>query len=347
MSEVTQTGSAAANGRNRFADRGFLWRRPRVWVGGEWANRLGLQPVRCMLERFSHRPNAKRAMPAMRELAQDLIDNGMIVIPDFLEPEQFERIRREFELSFGDHQANIETVDDNTVNKLSPTKLSTEDGVHTAVIRGVRQSSSRIREDRYPYTAEYLLRNPRILSVVSAALGRTVKYNPGAYFQREYRNPGAESDSEQNIVLHEDVHYTSFKAFYYINDNDADNGAFIAVPKSHLLNWKRLRHEYAYSVDIARQKNGKPVSHPQHESGRMEVYGQVYDKEELTEVQAIGKANTLVIANTMAFHRRGGSSDTERQQVRMCFRHAETLHHRLYPRFGTADSKRLREGLYF
>ena len=155
-------------------------------------------------------------------------------------------------------------------------------------------------------------------------------------------------DTEQNIALHEDVFYPSIKVFFYINDNTAENGAFVVVPRTHRLDRQRLHHEYLYSIDVARQKSGKTVSHAVHACGRMEVFGRAYAKGDLKEVQAVGKANTLIIANTMAFHRRGGSSPVEeRHQVRMSFRHVETLHHFLYPRFGTRKSRRFRDTAYY
>ena len=340
------TAKAYLNGSRQISDRSFFWNRPKAWIGGEWVNRLGLQPLRCIWQRMRHRPDANRAPPELRDLARQLIDDGMIVIPDFLSAEEFAHVKGEYGYAFDEGGPRSEAASDDTVNQSMAT-IAEGDGVYTAVVRGVRKASCRITAERCPYTAEYLLKNERILSLVSAALGMTIKYNPGAYFQTESFDPGATEDTEQNLVLHEDVFYPSFKVFYYINDNTPENGAFVAAPTTHQFNAKRLKHEYLYSIDIARQKNGKSVSHPKHVSGRMQVFGRVYSEDELVEVQAIGKANTLVIANTMAFHRRGGSSLTERQQVRMCFRHVETLHHRLYPHFGTRKAKKLKEGSYF
>ena len=341
------TAKAYLDGSRQISDRSLFWNRPKAWVGGEWANRLGLQPLRCIWQHMLHRPDANMVAPELREQARQLIDGGMIVIPDFLPDEEFARVKGEYEHAFGTHMRRTEAVSNDTVNKNMATIGDDDDAVYTAVVRGVRKASSRISADRYPYTAEYLLKNERIMSLVSAGLGMTVKYNPGAYFQAESFDPGATEDTEQNLVLHEDVFYPSFKVFYYINDNTPENGAFVAAPTTHQFNAKRLKHEYLYSIDIARQKKNKPVSHPKHVSGRMQVYGRAFNKDELVEVQAVGKANTLVIANTMAFHRRGGSSATERQQVRMCFRHVETWHHRLYPYLGTKASQRLKAGSYF
>jgi len=68
----------------------------------------------------------------------------------------------------------------------------------------------------------------------------------------------------------------------------------------------------------------------------------------LKEVQISGGPNSLVIANTMGFHRRGGSAfGKDRQQVRMSFRCVETLHHALFPRFGTKSSQRFRGNNYY
>lgn len=343
LQEKLRAAKSLLDGTRVVTDKGIFWSRPMAWVGGEIANRLGLQVLRAVYLDITHRPSTKRVAPELKEQAKALIDDGMVVIPDFLPQDIFEKIREEYEVAFDPNRETVSRQSDDTVNRSSYKFTPESEAINSAVIRGSRQDACKVTEKLSPTASKHIIENKTIWELVSAAVGKTVKYNPGAYFQREMRADGAIEDTEQNIILHEDVFYPSVKVFYYLNDNTEENGAFVVVPKSHRLDLKRLKHEYLYSIDIARQKNGKSVSHPVHDSGRMQVFGRAYKREELKEVQAIGKANTLIIANTMAFHRRGGSSiDKERQQIRMCFRHVETLHHRLFP---LLDSKKARRYL--
>lgn len=336
------------DGSRNITDLGVFWSRPRGFVGGELTNRAGLQLARAAYQRATHRPNADLAPPALRDDAEHLIDSGMIVLPDFLPRDVFEKVREEHAASFGEDHDAIRSKTDDSINKSTNKYVGSSEAVNSVEIRGVRQESRKVIERLAPTALDALVNNRDIWALASAAMGKRVKYRPGAYFQREVRAAGAETDTEQNIILHEDVFYPSIKVFYYINDNTVENGAFIVVPKTQRLDRQRLMHEYLYSVDIARQKGGKDVSHPVHESGRMQVFGKAYRKEDLDEVQAVGRANTLVIANTMAFHRRGGSAlNDERNQLRMCFRHVETWHHFLYPYFNTESSERLKHVSYY
>lgn len=347
---LTSTPDSESSKRKRGAitDRGLFWRRPRAWVGGELANRLGLQPLRTLYQHLRHRPFPQQLPERLRAAGEELVETGMVVIPDFLPAEIFEQVRNEYQQAFSANSRVVERTTDNHVNGRVGKYQGLDGAVQSMVIAGARQESAKVAEQMAPVTNRHLLCHQDIWALASAAMGKKLKYQPGAYFQRESRADPDVEDLEQNIVLHEDVYYPSLKGFFYVNDNLADNGAFVVVPNSHRLDLKRLRHEYAYSVDVARQKKGKPVSHPVHPSGRMEVFGNTYAKEELQEVQAVGKANTLVLANVMAFHRRGGTREEgERCQVRMSFRHVETLHHALFPALGTPNSLRFRERSYF
>ena len=343
-----QSAKPYLNGSRSMTDLGIFWHRPRAWIGSESVNRTGLQILRAAYQRLTHRPSLKSVSPELREQAKALIESGMIVIPDFLPQEVFDKIRDEYNTAFDPNRETIVRKAEETVNKRSNKYSRDSEAITSVLIRGVCQESCKLTAELSPTALQHIVNNKTIWELASAATGKKIKYRPGAYFQREKRAPDGREDTEQNILLHEDVFYPSLKAFFYINDNTVENGAFVVVPKTQRLDIQRLKHEYLYSLDIARQKKGKSISHPQHESGRMQVFGRTYKKEELKEVQAVGKANTLILANTMAFHRRGGSSvDEERQQIRMCFRHVETLHHFLYPHFDTRNSKRYQATEYY
>lgn len=314
------------NGSKNITDLGIFWHRPPSVIGSELANRAGLQPLRCLLHNIGHRPSIDQINTEMSEQAKELIREGFIVIDNFLPDEAFEQVKAEF--LYAINPANPES------------KIS--------VTNGVRSTAGRFAINTCPATAQYLVRNRKMWALVSAAVGRKLKYEPGTYYHTETLAEAKARDTDHNIVLHNDVHYPTFKAFFLLNRNDHSNGSFVCVPRSHKLSLKRLQHEYLYSIDAARHKRGKSIRFPVYENGRMEIFGPVYSRDELKEVQISGGPNSLVIANTMGFHRRGGSAfGKDRQQVRMSFRCVETLHHALFPRFGTKSSQRFSENNYY
>ena len=326
LPEKIETIKKYIDGSRSVTDLAMFWHRPRAWVGGEWLNRAGYQPLRCLYQNMTHRPSLTGIPPELIDRAKILIDEGVVLIENLLPDDVFCDVRDEF------------------FRALDPD----ENSASTATKNGVRSTSGVFTKERFPITAEHLVNNERIWSLVSAAVGKKLKYQPGTYFHSETMDDEAIQDTDHNIVLHEDVYYPTFKAFFLINRNDPSNGSYVSVPRSHRFNLKRLKHEYLYSIDVARQKKGKSVSFPVHENGRLEIFGPVYAKEDLREVQITGEPNTLIIANTMGFHRRGGSVHGKaRQQVRMSFRCVETLHHKLYPLFGTKGSRRLKEVNYY
>jgi Phytanoyl-CoA dioxygenase (PhyH) len=105
--------------------------------------------------------------------------------------------------------------------------------------------------------------------------------------------------------LHADVHFPSVKAWLYLNDIDERNGAFVFAPGSHKLTAGRLAYEYESSIRVAKAKQQGAV-HTAVPYGlvrmprpdQMQAMG-------IREKSFVGKANTLVIANVMGFHRRG------------------------------------------
>jgi hypothetical protein len=105
--------------------------------------------------------------------------------------------------------------------------------------------------------------------------------------------------------IHADIHFPTVKAWLYMNDIDESNGAFVYAPRSQRLTLGRLVYEYEASVRVARSKvDGVIRSTVPYGLARMPRPNQMRLMG-IKERSTCGKANTLVIANTMGFHRRG------------------------------------------
>lgn len=309
------------NGEYQACDTGFFWHHTPAYAGSEFSNRAGLQVFRTIYQHLRHRPNLKNLDKELKGYAEQLIEEGYVIINDVVPPDIFEKIQKEHNEGIDPGRSKV------TVNTSG----------------GVTGLFGHLDPGLNPNIVKYVLDNPKFLALISSVQGKKLKYGPGAWIHREFMNDGAERDTELNVVLHADVAYPTFKSFYRINRNDESNGALVMVPGSHKLDRKRMKHEYLFSIDQARLKKGKTTKFALHENGRMMVTGPVYKKEELKEVQLCSDPNSIVIANTMGFHRRGGSKiGAHRDQVISSFRYVESLHHKLYPRFGIDKSVRLK-----
>ena len=107
------------------------------------------------------------------------------------------------------------------------------------------------------------------------------------------RNTDPQSD------FHSDAFHSTAKAWYFLEDVPIDEGPFAYVPGSHLLTPERLDWEYQQSCKAAKH----PIRY--HARGSFRA-----TKEDLSQMNYPSPkifnvpANTLVIANTMGFHRR-------------------------------------------
>ena len=130
--------------------------------------------------------------------------------------------------------------------------------------------------------------------------------------------------------FHTDTFHPVCKMWIYLDDIGPDDGPLTLVAGSHLATEKRLKWDYETSLMTRGsalwsrrvQINSKP--------GAFRVLEGSTEEEELQELKRIGyndivrltgAANTLVIANTHGFHKRGEASPgTIRQQLTVQYR---------------------------
>ena len=102
--------------------------------------------------------------------------------------------------------------------------------------------------------------------------------------------------------LHSDTFHSTVKCWLYLDDVDDSNGTFTYVPGSHRFTRKRLRWEYAKSIQ------GRHLADRYARKGSLRVAE--------TDLASLGlpppvsfpvPANTLLIADTHGFHARGDS----------------------------------------
>jgi hypothetical protein len=290
--------------------RGLTHQNPPYFVGSVIENRLGLQVFRTLGKNIAWRLRKSPVAPEIREYVEILNRDGVLIIPDFLSTLKFSLIREEF------HRLQSHLV-------FKPFKDVPRGKIHVA------RFPLKDHDESFPYIKEYLEANSLILQLVPAVIKRPVTSGPEVLINVYRKADDAAPENDVETILHADLHIPTVKAFYFLNDIDESNGAFVYVKGSHKFTIDRLRHEYDISVRTAKLKRGDDdipehllVTRGPHK--RNIISESSLRKMNAVETSICGKANTLVIANNMGFHRRGEfTSDQPRATILLNFRHLE------------------------
>lgn len=289
-------------------------------IGNRGLNRLGLHVLRVML---AHGAMAlRRGLLAWRLSAEDRRSfdrDGYLVKRDFLPPELFAALEQEARALAaagrgadsiqGDTLTRQFLIDEACLRAYPAIRAATEGG---AFRRHLGYVAGRMR---VPFRWVQIIRS-------------------GQY-------PGAEPDPQR--VLHLDTFQPNMKAWLFITDADARKGPFTYVPGSHRLSRARLRWEYRQSL-IGRDQ---PTVYAARGSLRIEE----------SELPALGlpppralacPRNTLIVADTCGFHRRGEAQDDRAERIEIWaisrtnpfnplpglpFRALDRMERRVYPKF--------------
>ena len=100
-------------------------------------------------------------------------------------------------------------------------------------------------------------------------------------------------EKEQNQELHTDTFHPSTKGWLYLDDVDYDDGPLVFVPQSNRIDFWRLKFEYKSSL-LSKKS-----------SGSWRITKKDFNKKFNNEESLVVKKNTMIIADTMGFHRRG------------------------------------------
>ena len=249
-------------------------------IGSRTLNQLGLHAARKVAAHGmtgARRWALSPLVPA--ELRAAFRRDGYVAIPDFLPAETFEALRAEAialaaaaprKIQEGDTRTELSLVDDEALAQAPHLK--------------------RLIGDR------------RFLGLCNY-VGSRLKH-PFCQVQVLERDFGA-NQSDPQKSLHADTFHPTLKGWFFLDDVGADQGPFNYVPGSHRLTRRRLGWEHAQSLK-ARLSPDEHVAAGSFRAGPgdLEAMG-------LPEPVAVTvKANTLVLADTVGFHRRGEAQDS-------------------------------------
>lgn len=256
-------------------------------IDNTFLNLFGLHVFRILVGRLFYKIRTRSLFSKFTKEQKILRDEGIITIKNFFPNDKFEDIKNEFKNAKNLGGTFSETIDGDSI--------------------WTRYKFSRVQCDNLPNTKD-LLSDPRLLDLVHAGEARIITpnavwFDEMTYPERKIKNMHEAANAEK---MHLDIFYHSHKAMYFIHDVEDANGPFNFSPKTHHLSLKRLWFEYKKSITNSDfQANEKEES----------FLG-------LKSIKATVPANTLVVFDGCAFHKRGDASvGAKRSAIFLQFRY--------------------------
>lgn len=260
------------------------------FVDNYFLNLLGLHVFRILVAHFFFSIRTLLFFSNLTEEQKTLRKDGIIIIKNFLSNDKFESIKNEFK--------NCKNYDGTDLKILDGDSL------------WIRRKFGRKQYTKLLNTKDFVL-NQKILDLVSAGEARKVSFNAVWFDQVSHVNSET-IDSQKE--LHTDIFYPNHKVFYFLSDVKDENGPLNMAIGSHRLSIKRLWFEY-------KKSNSFDKDQKKEELGSFRVTEKDFSFLKLKNIKAIVPANSLVIVNTCAFHRRGDSSiGSKREALFLQFR---------------------------
>ena len=197
-------------------------------------------------------------------------------------------------------------VKENYLSESEFSCLENESRSFEGEIREARQGDTLTH--RAALSPDVLSRYPTMQSVLfSKSFRRYARFTSGhlrdpLYYLEEIKNQYCEGGNDPQKMFHHDTFHPSMKSWLFIDDVIENSGAFTFVPRSHKLDWKRIKWEYRMSCNAQDAKN------------QMHARGSTrYSDEDLVELGLPSphaftvKKNTLILVNVFGIHKRGDS----------------------------------------
>ncbi len=245
-------------------------------IGNAKLNRMGLHVWRVKAAHavFAFRQKCLSSLIDAED-AKSYREQGYLLIENFLDDAEFKALQDEVASYRGEV---FETVQGDTMT-------------WRALLD--RENLSRLPRCRA------LSQNGRFRRLLSWCAGRHEM--PLFYIERIFNNRfDVEPDPQKK--LHSDTFHPTMKAWLFLEDVGEDDGPFTYVPGSHRLTPERLQWERERSINAA----AAGLDNVYAEKGSLRVEEDELAGLGMQQPKACAvKANTLVIANTFGFHRRG------------------------------------------
>lgn len=248
-------------------------------IGSRLLNRLGLHVTRKVLAHAV--TSARRAALSLlvpAALRREFQTKGYIKIENFLPSDLFDAVCAEAD-------ALLSATDQQSQEGDTVTRLALIDDEAAALSPALK----RFTRDR------------RLLDL-SNYVGARLKL-PFCYIQSIRRDFAAKVSDPQKDA-HSDTFFPTLKGWLFLDEVDADRAPFHYSPGSHRLTGARLAWEYRMSLK-ARSSENPHVADGSFRPGADDLRAMGLPE----PAPIMAAANTLVLADTVGFHRRGEAQD--------------------------------------
>jgi hypothetical protein len=244
----------------------------RKFVRSPVLNRLGAQVVRAAVAEAWLRLRRFARYPSLTPEQKRFVDDGLIVVPNFLSPSDFERLRIEFERVFATpHLHEVHHLGQTLQKESTP---AATDPAGSPILKTI-------------------VSDARLLKLFSVGEGRPVGA-PHCAFEIIEHGPQdikASRDEDPNLV-HCDVFFATHKGWIFLEDVSMEDGPFCFLKGSQKITLKRLLFEYRRTNDGCADRGSWRLNEEEKRYFGLETF------------RATIPANTLIIANTCGFHNR-------------------------------------------
>ena len=261
------------------------------------ANKLGVPVLRTLLADILIKLRRLKNCRPKDDYEKKLIEDGIVVIPNFLPDEDFKELKSEF---------------DNNISISENVKI-VKKGSMQVNIRKVEKNEY----EKFPAMKKFA-RNKQLIRLISVGEGIKVVDELKKFDLEKTIFGDPDKDTDGNVPFHADIHFHSHKVLYYMSDVKEEGGPFIYCKNSHLNNFDRLWFEFKRGQLKDAHIEGWRIQ--QHLDKKF--FNNYFSKLKNQEYKVACPANTLVIANVHGFHKRGESiSGVERSLIRIPYRY--------------------------
>jgi hypothetical protein len=257
-------------------------------------NLLGLQILRAGFHsalyaiKRSRFKLSQQGEPSPSALWQKFDEDGIVVIRDLFDSTTFDHVVQSYQ---------------RLMDSMQYRPFKSNGYVRTISISGLEEEPDK----QQLYKA--FTNHPLVNDIVSRSVCRKKFRLPRIVLQDIYFPEGAADIGDSETELHPDRLFHHPKLFFYVNDQDRHNGAYIFAPGSHRYqNSARLRYEYRISVKAALwslRRRLKLTRDGERYKSVYELSAREASRLELKPHQFEAGANTAILSDNRGFHARG------------------------------------------
>lgn len=208
---------------------------------------------------------------------------GLLIINNFLNMEDFEKFR--------DHFKNLQKIGLNKIlndgdSSTDRSTLSIEQIENNEILSKIVFSKKLIN----------ILESCEHKKFINNRFHNFGKYGQIVWLDK-INNIGFASAKDSQKTLHSDIFFHTHKVWYFPSEVSSQSGPLNFVQRSHKFSFKRMYHEYINSIDERTNTQSPNIRNNKQSLNSYEKNSTICNV----------AANTLVIANTRGYHKRGDS----------------------------------------